>query len=84
MMMLAMRRGRRGRLTFRNIRDFLCRAIRHVPRREGLSDPSIYGARLLTSGLAQAELARSCDRRGAVLNAQFAVQGALVGFHGVQ
>jgi hypothetical protein len=35
-------------------------------------------------GLEQAELAGSGDRRGAVLNAQFAVQGALVGFHGVQ
>ena len=35
-------------------------------------------------GLEQAELAGAGDRRGAVLNAQFAVQGALVGFHGVQ
>ena len=35
-------------------------------------------------GLEQAELAGAGDRRGAVLNAEFAVQGALVGFHGVQ
>jgi hypothetical protein len=35
-------------------------------------------------GLAQAELAGSGDRRGAVLNTQFAVQRALVGLHGVQ
>ena len=35
-------------------------------------------------GLKQAELAGAGDRRGAVLNAQFAVQGALVGLHGVQ
>ena len=34
--------------------------------------------------LEQAELAGAGDRRGAVLNAQFAVQGALVGLHGVQ
>jgi hypothetical protein len=35
-------------------------------------------------GLEQAELAAAADRRGAVLNAQFAVQGPLVGLHGVQ
>ena len=35
-------------------------------------------------GLEQAELAGADDRRGAVLNAQFAVQGPLVGLHGVQ
>ena len=35
-------------------------------------------------GLAQAELAGSGDRRAAVLDAQFAVDGALVGFHSVQ
>ena len=35
-------------------------------------------------GLEQAELAGAGDRRGAVLDAEFAVQGALVGFHGVQ
>jgi hypothetical protein len=35
-------------------------------------------------GLKQAELAGAGDRRGAVLHAEFAVQGALVGFHGVQ
>jgi hypothetical protein len=35
-------------------------------------------------GLKQAELACPGDRRGAVLNAEFAVQGALVGLHGVQ
>jgi hypothetical protein len=35
-------------------------------------------------GLAQAELAGTGDRRGAALNTQFAVQGALVGLHGVQ
>src|SRR4051794_28054063 len=34
-------------------------------------------------GLEQAELAGAGDRRGAVLNAQFAVQGALVSLHGV-
>ena len=35
-------------------------------------------------GLKQAELAGAGDRRGAVLDAQFAVQRALVGLHGVQ
>jgi len=35
-------------------------------------------------GLEQAELAGAGDRRGAVLDAQFAVQRALVGLHGVQ
>ena len=35
-------------------------------------------------GLEQAELAGAGDRRVAVLGAQFAVQGALVGFDGVQ
>jgi hypothetical protein len=35
-------------------------------------------------GLEQAELAGADDRGVAVLDAQFAVQGALVGFHGVQ
>jgi hypothetical protein len=35
-------------------------------------------------GLEQAELAGTGDRRRAVLNAQFAVQRALVGLHGVQ
>jgi hypothetical protein len=35
-------------------------------------------------GLTQAELARAGDRRGAVLNGQFAVQSALVCLHGVQ
>ena len=35
-------------------------------------------------GLEQAELAGAGDRRVAVLNAEFAVQGALVGLHGVQ
>ena len=35
-------------------------------------------------GLEHAELAGADDRRGAVLDAQFAVQGTLVGFHGVQ
>ena len=34
--------------------------------------------------LEQAELAGSGDRGGAVLDDEFAVQGALVGFHGVQ
>ncbi len=34
-------------------------------------------------GLEQAELAGAGDRGGAALNAQFAVQGALVGLHGV-
>ena len=40
--------------------------------------------RVSLGGLEQAELAGTGDRRGAVLNAQFAVQGALVGLHGVQ
>jgi hypothetical protein len=35
-------------------------------------------------GLEQAELSGAGDPRGAVLNAQFAVQRALVGLHGVQ
>jgi hypothetical protein len=35
-------------------------------------------------GLEQAELAAADDRRGAVLDAQFAVQRALVGLDGVQ
>jgi hypothetical protein len=35
-------------------------------------------------GLKQAELAGTGDRCGAAFNAQFAVQGALVGLHGVQ
>jgi hypothetical protein len=35
-------------------------------------------------GLEQAELAGAGDRCGAVLDAQFAVQRALVGLHGVQ
>jgi hypothetical protein len=39
--------------------------------------------RVITGGLAQAELAGPDDCRGPVLNAQFAVHGALVGFHGV-
>ena len=40
--------------------------------------------RVSLGGLEQAELAGAGDRRGAVLDAEFAVQGALVGFHGVQ
>jgi hypothetical protein len=35
-------------------------------------------------GLKQAELAGPGDRCGAAFNSQFAVQGTLVGFHGVQ
>lgn len=35
-------------------------------------------------GLELAELAGAGDRRGAAFNAEFAVEGALVGFHGVQ
>lgn len=35
-------------------------------------------------GLEQAELAGAGDGRGAVLNAEFAIQGALVSFHGVE
>jgi hypothetical protein len=35
-------------------------------------------------GLEHAELAGAGNRLGAVLNAEFSVQGALVGFHGVQ
>ena len=35
-------------------------------------------------GLELAELAGAGDRAGAVLDAEFAVEGALVGFHGVQ
>ena len=51
------------------------------PRRSGMGlDPG--GVSL--GGLEQAELAGAGDRRGAVLNAEFAVQGALVGLHGVQ
>ena len=46
--------------------------------------PWIGGPGVSLGGLAQAELAGSGDRRGAVLHAQFAVHGALVGFHGVQ
>ena len=40
--------------------------------------------RVSLGGLTQAELAGAGDRGGAVLDAEFAVQGALVGFHGVQ
>jgi hypothetical protein len=40
--------------------------------------------RVSLGGLEQAELAGVGDRRAAVHNAQFAVQGALVGLHGVQ
>ena len=40
--------------------------------------------RVSLGGLERAELAGPGDRRGAVLDAQFAVQGALVGLHGVQ
>ena len=44
------------------------------PRSSGLS----------LGGSEQAELASAGDRRGAVLCAEFAVQGALVGLHRVQ
>src|SRR3954447_18802834 len=40
--------------------------------------------RVSIGGLEQAELAGAGDRCGAVLSAQFAVEGALVGLHGVQ
>ena len=51
------------------------------PRRSGtgLAWPGVS-----ICGLQQAELAGAGDRGGAVLNAQFAVQRALVGLHGVQ
>ena len=48
----------------------------------GLVDRAAPGVSL--GGLQPAELTGANDRRVAVLNAQFAVQGALVGFHGVQ
>lgn len=52
-----------------------------APRRSGMGlDPG--GVSL--GGLEHAELAGVGDRRGAALNAQFAVQGALVGFDGVE
>jgi hypothetical protein len=41
-------------------------------------------AEVRAAGLQLAELAGAGHRRGAVLGAEFAVQGALVGFHGVQ
>ena len=34
--------------------------------------------------LQQAEFSRPADRRAAVLNAELAVQGALVGLHGIE
>src|SRR3954453_17912546 len=40
--------------------------------------------RVSLGGSEQAELAGAGDRRSAVLNAEFAVQRALVGLHGVQ
>jgi hypothetical protein len=54
----------------------------------GLSAPATIrdgtGSGVSLDELEHAEFAGAGNRLGAVLNAEFSVQGALVGFHGVQ
>jgi hypothetical protein len=56
-----------------------CRIVRPAASCDGTGSCEVS-----LGGLEEAELAGAGDRRGAVLNAQFAVEGALVGLHGVQ
>lgn len=62
-----------------NVKRSLARRVRDRPHLAGRR-----GGKFQAGELQQAEFSRSADRRAAVLNAELAVHGTLVGLHGVE